>query len=85
MMTSPLKAAPPPRLSADVKHPWFDPYWSRWTLVRLDGHLVTGVVLADTIEGWAELYANPLRAVDDKLVTVRFRGKVEFFPKEGAP
>ncbi|MGI4792677.1 MAG: hypothetical protein ACRYG8_01055 [Janthinobacterium lividum] len=73
----------PTRLAANEKHEWFDPFWSRRVRVLLAGEPVTGVVLADTIEGWVELYPKPYRrdpAQPDKLLTIRCKGEVRFLP-----
>lgn len=70
----------PPRLAGEPKHPWYHPYWSPRTKVRLGGEIVTGVILADTIEGWAVAYTNPFRTIGDQGATFRFRGEVQFEP-----
>jgi hypothetical protein len=86
-MSDPLDTYPgpiPPRLAADCRHPWFHPHWSRNVEVLLAGIRVQQVIAADTVEGWAELTLQPFRVVDDRVATARFRGEVQFVPREGA-
>ena len=66
----------PQRLAANEDHPWFDPFWSRRASVYLGDQRMSGVVVADAVEGWIEFYPEPIRVEADRLFTIRTHGEV---------